>query len=412
MTAITWLADVLRSAGVKVVEEGDWRARSAGGNFNPIGVLWHHTAGSNSGPNNPHPSLGLVISGRPDLPGPLCHALVDYNGVFHLIAAGPANHAGPARASGPIPAGAGNAMLIGWEIDYSGDQPYPQIPDQAMSPAQYDASVKATAAVLKHLGRDASYARGHRETSTTSKIDPSYVDLDRMRADVAQQTLARLSNVAVYRGSTSRFYIRTLDGSGQLPEVLFGQSGDLPAVGHYENSAYDNLAVYRPSDAAFYLRMANGTVNRIQFGATGDLPAPGHYENSAYDNLAVYRPSDATFYLRWANGTAGRVQFGEPGDLPAIGHYENSVYDNLAVYRPSTATFHIRMANGTVSKIQYGNVGDLPAPGYFEGLAYTNLAVYRPSTNSFYIRKANLSTQTVVFGAGNLGDVPAIGKFQ
>lgn len=129
-------------------------------------------------------------------------------------------------------------------------------------------------------------------------------------------------------------------------------------------------------------------------------------------HLAVYRPSDATFYVRWANGTTGRIPFGERGDLPAIGHYENSVYDNLAVYRPSTATFYIRMADGTVSKIPYGNVGDLPAPGYFKGLAYTNLAVYRPSTNSFYIRKASLSTQTVVFGAGNLGDVPAIGKFQ
>lgn len=43
----------------------------------------------------------------------------------------------------------------------------------------------ATAAVLRRLGRDASYARGHRETSTTGKIDPSFINLDSMRADVA-----------------------------------------------------------------------------------------------------------------------------------------------------------------------------------------------------------------------------------
>ena len=45
-----------------------------------------------------------------DLQGPLCHALVDYFGVFHLIAAGRANHARASRGSGPIPAGDGNTI--------------------------------------------------------------------------------------------------------------------------------------------------------------------------------------------------------------------------------------------------------------------------------------------------------------
>ena len=184
MATIPWLGDVLRAAGIQVIEEGDWRARGRPGAFEPIGVLWHHTA-STSSPSRPAPSLSVVINGRSDLPGPLCHALVDYNGVFRLIAAGRANHAGRSGGSGPIPVGDGNTMLIGWEIDYAGDQP--SGPDQAMTPAQYTASVKATAAVLRRLGRDASFARGHRETSTTGKPDPSFVNLDTMRADVARE---------------------------------------------------------------------------------------------------------------------------------------------------------------------------------------------------------------------------------
>ncbi|MET7875846.1 peptidoglycan recognition protein family protein [Micromonospora profundi] len=179
MATIGWLADVLRSAGVSVVEEGNWLGRVAGSSFNPIGVLWHHTAATSSAAN-PHPALGICINGRSDLPGPLCHALVDYNGVFHVISGGRANHAGSSRGSGPIPAGDGNTLLVGWEIDYNGV-------DQRMTPAQYAASVLATAAVLRRLGRDASHARGHRETSTTGKIDPSFIDLDTMRADVARQ---------------------------------------------------------------------------------------------------------------------------------------------------------------------------------------------------------------------------------
>jgi hypothetical protein len=178
MATIPWLADVLRAAGVQVVEEGNWRGRAVSGSFNPIGVLWHHTASATSSPSNPHPGLNIVINGRSDLQGPLAQALVDYNGVFHVISAGRCNHAGAARASGPIPAGDGNTMLIGWEIDYNGV-------NQQMSAAQYSASLKATAAVLRQLGRDASYARGHRETSTTGKIDPYAVNLDAMRADVA-----------------------------------------------------------------------------------------------------------------------------------------------------------------------------------------------------------------------------------
>ena len=178
MATIPWLADVLRAEGVQVVEEGDWRNRMRPGSFDPIGVLWHHTAATSSA-SNPHPALNICINGRPDLAGPLCQALVDYHGVFHVISAGRCNHAGQARASGPIPAGDGNTMLVGWEIDYNGV-------NQQMTPAQYNASLKATVAVLRRLGRDASYARGHRETSVTGKIDPSFIDLNVMRADVAR----------------------------------------------------------------------------------------------------------------------------------------------------------------------------------------------------------------------------------
>lgn len=184
---ISWLADVLRGAGVEVVEEGDWLNRGAssgGGAFEPYGVLWHHTAFLSSA-EDPAPALDTCINGRPDLSGPLCQALVDYDGVFHVISANRANHAGECGGSGPIPPGDGNTMLVGWEIDYAGDGSAEGGPVQHMTQAQYDASVAASAAVILQFGTDASYVRGHRETSTTGKIDPSFIDLDAMRADVA-----------------------------------------------------------------------------------------------------------------------------------------------------------------------------------------------------------------------------------
>ncbi|MDR7276383.1 peptidoglycan recognition protein family protein [Catenuloplanes atrovinosus] len=174
---IDWLADVLRAEGLTVIEEGDWRARGAGGEFAPIGVLWHHTA-SVSGAADPAPALRAVVDGSD------CHALVDYHGTFHLVSANRVQHAGHCGGSGPIPAGDGDAMLIGWRIDYQGET-------QAMTVAQYTASVVGTAAVLRRLGRDPEFARGHRETGIRSEPDPGLVDLDRMRADVAAALAGR-----------------------------------------------------------------------------------------------------------------------------------------------------------------------------------------------------------------------------
>ncbi|MFI0469307.1 N-acetylmuramoyl-L-alanine amidase [Saccharopolyspora sp. 5N102] len=175
---LVWLADVLRAAGLRVVETPGWRERTARGTQpRPVGVLEHHTA-TPASYARPAPTVQMCIDGRPDLDGPLCHAVIAYDGTVHLIAAGRANHAGKARASGPNPAGDGNTLYVGFEWDYHGV-------NQGPSSEQYAAAVKATRAVLDRLGRPADAARGHRETSVTGKIDPGRVDLDQLRRDVA-----------------------------------------------------------------------------------------------------------------------------------------------------------------------------------------------------------------------------------
>ncbi|MGC4809001.1 N-acetylmuramoyl-L-alanine amidase [Micromonospora sp. DT228] len=260
MATIGWLVDVLRAAGVQVVVEGDWLNRMRPGSFDPIGVLWHHTA-STSSASNPHPALGICINGRSDLPGPLCQALVDYNGVFHVISAGRCNHAGVSGGSGPIPAGDGNTLMIGWEIDYNGVS-------QEMTAAQYNASLAATAAVLTRLGRNSSYARGHRETSTTGKIDPSFIDLNVMRADVAARMAGGTAWSSTVDNTTSgRFTASANWGVSSYSSQRYGADYryagpvaasdpawyrfNVPAAGNYRveawwpaNSGYNSAAPY------------------------------------------------------------------------------------------------------------------------------------------------------------------------
>ena len=174
---LTWLGEVLDDAGVRVKATEGWKQRAAHGEApKPRGVLEHHTA-SHSSEDEPAPTLEQCIKGREGLTGPLCNALIGYDGTVHLIAAGRAHHAGRAGKSGPVPSGDGNVRYIGFEWDYDGKQ--------EPSKKQYRAAVRATAAVLNKLGRSAEAARGHKETSLDGKIDPGQVDLDEFREDVA-----------------------------------------------------------------------------------------------------------------------------------------------------------------------------------------------------------------------------------
>jgi hypothetical protein len=148
------------------------------GNFNPSGVLWHHT-GTTTSTAKPCPTLALCVNGRKDLPGPLCHVVIGYDGVCHIIAAGRANHAGIAKASGSMPKGDGNELYVGFELDYDGTQ--------KPSTAQVDAAQRGAAAVMKRLSKDANKCRGHKETSVTGKWDPGQVDLNSWRSKVSSR---------------------------------------------------------------------------------------------------------------------------------------------------------------------------------------------------------------------------------
>lgn len=205
----TWLADALRAEGCNVVEEDGWKSRgrpSSAGGFDPYGVLHHHT-GTKASASNPHPTLGLIINGRSDLPGPLAQALIGYDGTVHLVAAGRANHAGPCNGYGPFYDGDGNSQLIGWEIDYDGTQP--------ISDAQLEAATRASAAVLKRLERTEHYAAIHQETSSSGKWDTGGVSGDEWRSRIRDQLAGGAAPPGAHK-EIDMFYGTSPDGKGWL----------------------------------------------------------------------------------------------------------------------------------------------------------------------------------------------------
>lgn len=168
---MTWLADVLRAAGLKVVEHDGWKTNGRGPMSTLKGVLLHHTGGPRA--DNPrasaNPSLNLVLVGRgppKPLPGPLSNLYLARDGTYHVLAAGRCNHAGPGSWHGAT----ANAQLIGIEAENAGDgtDPWP--------PAQMAAYLHGVAAMLIHAGLDSVNAAGHKEYALPKgrKIDPPF----------------------------------------------------------------------------------------------------------------------------------------------------------------------------------------------------------------------------------------------
>lgn len=168
--SLTWLPDVLLSAGLKISRVSGWETRGYR-NLDVgkiLGVICHHT-GVNSTANMP--TLNSLINGRkaePGLkaiPGPLAHLGLGRDGTYYIIAAGLANHAGPGIWQGITE---GNTHFIGIEAEHTGKvaDPWPDV--------QMDAYRHGVAAILRHIGQSVDFCAGHREYAPNRKDDPTF----------------------------------------------------------------------------------------------------------------------------------------------------------------------------------------------------------------------------------------------
>lgn len=166
-----WLADVLREAGLPVVEMPGWKNHGHG-DFGWIwGSMYHHT-GSNG------TSAEFCSRGRVDLAGPICNVHVNREGVMTMVAVGIAWHGGSGSYPG-IPRDTANWHTIGFEVQYDG---------KAITQKQRENMIIAMAAISKKLGRTANQSVvGHKEYSDMGKWDPGNVDMNDVRRKVQAQ---------------------------------------------------------------------------------------------------------------------------------------------------------------------------------------------------------------------------------
>lgn len=178
----TSIADLIRGEGIPVIETPGWRTRGKTG-FNPRGLVVHHDGFSASVRTSV--AVNLMIHGRSDVPGPLCHVWLDDDNedtphagdpVAYLIAAGRANHAGPGGYRGL----SGNSTAFGIEARHTGGR------NEPWSDAMMDAYVRVSAALCRAGGFDADMVCGHKEWAPRRKVDPTF-DMAAFRERVADR---------------------------------------------------------------------------------------------------------------------------------------------------------------------------------------------------------------------------------
>lgn len=209
------LLKVLKDAGLSVNPVPGWETRARPGSFGPVGIMLHHTAGTNS--------LTVIVEGRSDLAGPLANLHLPKDGTCNLVANGRCNHAGAgsstvlgetrndlappgdARVRGLKDDIGGNAYYYGIEVENLGDgrDPYPQ--------PQLDALAGACAAICRHAGWSANRVVMHREW-TARHINMSY--RGPIRESVAALIRGQTSGEYEEEDVKTKFITITLDANG------------------------------------------------------------------------------------------------------------------------------------------------------------------------------------------------------
>ncbi|MDX3454910.1 peptidoglycan-binding protein [Streptomyces sp. ME02-8801-2C] len=185
------LLEILRAEGLTVHEVRNWRNhnRNAKGPWGPVnGVMIHHTVTSGTSG-----SVALCYDGHANLPGPLCHGVIDKQGHIHLVGNGRANHAGLGdndvlravinESKLPVDNEAdtdGNRHFYGFECVNlgNGTDPWPEVQKEAIE--------KVSAAICRYHGWSERSVIGHKEWQP-GKVDPRGFTMDSMRARIRQR---------------------------------------------------------------------------------------------------------------------------------------------------------------------------------------------------------------------------------
>ena len=173
-----------------------------------------------------------------------------------------------------------------------------------------------------------------------------------------------------------------------------------------------------------YLRNSNteGIADiKFFFGNPGDVPIAGDFNNDGFDTVSIYRPSNQTFYIinKLGSGDQGlgaaefSYVFGNPGDKPFVGDFDGDGIETAGLHRESTGLVYFRNSHTqgiADNQFIYGDPNDQLVAGDWTVDGIDSPAIYRSSDQTFYFRFTNTQgNANATFDTGVSGWIPVAG---
>jgi len=249
-------------------------------------------------------------------------------------------------------------------------------------------------------------------------------------AFVAKFSTTFNDTVGIFRSSLVQFQLRDSNTTGAPDHVVtFGQAGDVPVAGDWDNTGVDRPGVYRSSTGQFILLVSPRSVVTINFGTPGgvDVPVVGDWDGNGVDTPGVFNPQTNNWFL--TNGVNGQnvnnsfppaaFQFflGQVGDLPVAGDWNGDGFDTVGVFRTGNSTWFL--SNGFQGTIDikpfiFGSLGSLPIAGDWNGDGIDSAGVFTPKVGLMSLNNVNAAGNgigDIVFNFGQSGDLPLAGDW-
>jgi hypothetical protein len=191
----------------------------------------------------------------------------------------------------------------------------------------------------------------------------------------------------LYRQSDGYVYLRNSNTEGVADvKFFFGNPGDVPIAGDFNDDGCDTVSVYRPNQSRVYIINELGSGDEglgaaevdYLFGNPGDVPFVGDFDDDGVDSVGLYRESTGFVYFRNTHTTGiadSEFFYGEPGDRIVAGDWAQSGGgagpDTVGIFRPGDGMFYLRFSNTPGNAdvdFLYGNRHVAPVSGAFGAL--------------------------------------------
>ena len=182
----------------------------------------------------------------------------------------------------------------------------------------------------------------------------------------------------LYRQSDGFVYLRNSNTQGVADiTFFFGNPGDIPIAGDFNGDDCDTVSIHRPSQGRVFiinqLGKNGGGLGAAEvayyFGNPGDIPFTGDFDNDGVDTVGLYRQRTGSMYFRNTH-TQGIADFdffyGNPGDRFVGGDWTGDGTDTPGVFRPSNTTFYLKYHNtqgNADEQFRYGTTSSHPVAG-------------------------------------------------